>query len=267
MTRETLNIWKHVKELVAARELLFAIAGRSVRARYKQSFLGIAWAVVQPLVQMLVFTLVFSLFARVPSEGVPYPIFAYSALLPWSFFSSSVSTAASSIVGNASLITKVRLPAEVFPFGVILARGMDLGVASIIFLVMMVIYRVPLSVHIVWLVPLLLIQLLLKMGVCLLLSAIDVFYRDVDFAIGLVMQLWMYVSPVAYAIIVVPERYRGLYMLNPMASIMDGYRKAILHGTMPEWGTLAWVALAAAVLFVLAYWFFKVQERKFADIV
>lgn len=267
MAKSVLNTWKHVYELLAARELLFAIAGRSVQARYKQSFLGIAWAVIQPLVQMLVFTLVFSLFARVPSEGIPYPIFAFSTLLPWSFFSASISTATSSIVDNASLITKVHLPTEVFPLGTIMARGVDLGIASIIFLAMMVFYRVSPTVHLLWLIPLMLIQLFLMVGICLFLAAIDVFYRDIAFAIGLVMQLWMYLSPIAYPVSIVPEQYLGLYMLNPMASIMDGYRKAILHATAPDWGTLAWVALAVAVLFILAYWFFKAQEEEFADVV
>jgi lipopolysaccharide transport system permease protein len=262
-----LNICKHIKDLTGSHELLFAIAGRSVRVKYKQSFLGIAWAVVQPLAQVVVFTLVFSVFAKIPSEGIPYPIFAYTALLPWSFFSTGISSAASSIVGNASLVTKVRLPTEIFPFGAILARSVDLGISSAILLGMMLLYRVPLNVHMMLLIPLLLIQLLLMMALSLFLSAIDVFYRDINFAIGMVMQMWMFTSPVAYPISIVPDRYRGLYMLNPMASIMDGYRKVILHATGPDWGALAWVALVSAVMLILSYWFFKVQEGKFADMV
>ena len=262
-----MNVWEHLKELVSARELLLAIAARSVQVRYKQSFLGIAWAIMQPLAQMLVFTLVFSWFAKVPSEGIPYPIFAYSALLPWSFFASSISTAASSIVGNASLITKVRLPTEVFPFGAVLARGVDLAIASLIFLAMMVIYQVPPTLHLLWLFPLLLIQVLLTMAIGLFLSAIDVFYRDIDFAVGLVMQLWMYISPVAYPVSLVPEPYQGLYMLNPMVPIIDGYRRAILHATPPDWIRLAWVTVATLLFLILAYWFFKAQEREFADVV
>jgi len=169
--------------------------------------------------------------------------------------------------GNASLITKVRLPTEVFPLATILARGMDLVIASMIFLAMMIFYQVPPTVHLLWLIPLLFIQLLLMVGICLFLAAIDVFYRDIDFAIGLVMQLWMYLSPIAYPVSIIPERYRGVYMLNPMTPIMDGYRKATLHATTPDWNRLIWVVLVAVVILILAYWFFKAREREFADIV
>ena len=267
MVRNELNILKHFRQVGVSHDLLFAIAGRAVRVKYKQAFMGIGWAVAVPLAQVVMFTLVFSVFAKVPSEGIPYPIFAYAALLPWTFFSSGISSAVGSIVGNASLITKVRMPTEVFPFGEIIARGVDLGISSIIFFGLMVIYQVPLNVQVLWLVPLLAIQVLLMVSLSLFLSAIAVFYRDVSFAIPLVMQMWMFVSPVAYPISIVPERYLRLYMLNPMVSIMDGYRKAVLHATIPDVGRLGWIFLVAIVMLVLSYWFFKAQEGKFADLV
>lgn len=256
-----------MKELIAARELLFAVAGRDVRAKYKQAFIGIAWAVLQPLALMVMFTIVFSQFARVPSEGIPYPLFSYTALLPWGFFSGGISGGCSSIVGNASLITKIRIPTEVFPLGAIMARGVDLGISSLIFLVMMLIYQVPPNLQILWVLPLMAIQLLLMMGISLFLSALAVFYRDISFGVGLLMQMWMFASPVAYPISIVPEPYLGIYMLNPMASIMDGYRKAVLHATEPDLWRLGWILLVAVVLFLLSYWFFKAQEGKFADLV
>ena len=254
-------------ELVGARELLFAIASTSVRIRYKQSFLGIVWAVGQPLAQMALFTLVFSVFAKVPSEGIPYPIFAYTALLPWTFFSTGISSAASSIVGNAALITKIRLPTEVFPLGAIMARLIDFGISSAILLGMMLLYQVPPSVHMLWLIPLMVIQLLLMIAISLFLSAINVFYRDINFAVGLVMQMWMFGSPVVYPISIVPERYQRFYMLNPMASILGSYRKALLQATIPDVGRLGWILLVSIAILVVSYWFFKVQENKFADMV
>ena len=262
-----MSIFVHIRELITARELLLAIAGRDIRAKYKQAFIGIAWAVIQPLALMVMFTIVFSIFAKIPSEGIPYPIFAYVALLPWGFFSGGISSACGSIIGNASLITKVRMPTEVFPLAAIMARGVDLGISATIFLVMMLIYKITPDFHMLWVIPLLLIQVLLMMGISLFLSAIAVFYRDISFGIGIVMQMWMFLSPVAYPISIVPERYLKLYMLNPMATIIDGYRKIVLHGTVPNLESLTWIFLVSVVVIVLSYSFFKAQEGKFADLV
>jgi lipopolysaccharide transport system permease protein len=254
-------------ELVAAREILFAIVGRDVRAKYKQAFMGIVWAVLQPLAMMAMFTLVFSLFARIPSEGIPYPLFAYTALLPWGFFSGGITSASTSIVGNTSLITKIRMPTEVFPFGAIMARGVDLGISSTIFFAMMLIYQVPPNIQMFWLLPLLITQLFLMMAISLFLSALAVFYRDITFGIGLFMQMWMFASPVAYPISIVPDRYMWLYMLNPIATIMDGYRRVILHATSPDLGSLSWILLVSVIICILCYKFFKIQEGKFADLI
>jgi len=262
-----LNIFNQLKTLIAARELLFALARRDVLAKYKQAFIGIMWAVLQPLVLMVMFTMVFSHFAKVPSEGIPYPIFSYTALLPWGFFSGGISAACSSIVGNSTLIIKIKMPTDVFPFSAILARGVDLVISSTIFIGMMLIYHVSPNMTMLWVVPLMLTQLLLMAGIGLLLSSMAVFYRDINFGIGMFMQMWMFASPVAYPISIVPERYLGIYMLNPMVTIMDGYRKAVLHAEVPDLERLGVIFVAATVFFVFSYLFFKHQEGKFADLI
>lgn len=262
-----MNIVTQLKTLITARELLFAVAGRDIRAKYKQAFIGIAWAVLQPLALMVMFTLVFSRFAKVPSENIPYPIFSYTALLPWGFFSGGISSACGSIIGNTSLITKIRMPKEVFPLGAILARGFDLGISLLIFMAMMMLYQITITIQILWVIPLLIIQVLLMMAIGLFLSTLAVFYRDINFGIGLFLQMWMFASPVAYPISIVPEKYLGVYMLNPMVAIMDGYRKAVLHGTVPNLENLLWVLIFALVILSISYWFFKSQEGRFADLI
>lgn len=261
------NIFTQLRTLIAAHELLFAVAGRDIRAKYKQAFIGFAWAVLQPLALMVMFTLVFSRFAKIPSDNIPYPIFSYTALLPWGFFSGGIASAAGSIIGNTSLITKIRMPREVFPLGAILARGFDLGISLVIFIAMMLLYKVTITIHILWVLPLLIIQVLLMLAIGLLLSSLEVFYRDINFGIGLFMQVWMFASPVAYPISIVPERYLGIYMLNPMVAIMDGYRKAVLQGSVPDLVNLFWVFTATTVGLFFCYWFFKSQEGKFADFI
>ena len=262
-----MNMWRHLRELLAARELLFALVRRDVLAKYKQAFMGVMWAILQPLVLMVMFTMVFSRFARVPSEGIPYTIFAYTALLPWGFFAGGIAAACGSIVGNTSLIIKIRMPTDVFPFSAILARGVDLAISTVVFIGMMLIYHVSPNMTMLWVVPLMLTQLLLMAGIGLLLSSMAVFYRDINFGIGMFMQMWMFASPVAYPISIVPERYLGIYMLNPMVTIMDGYRKAVLHAEVPDLERLGVVFVAASILFIFSYWFFKHQEGKFADLI
>ena len=262
-----MNIWSALRTLIAARELLFALVRRDVLAKYKQAFMGIMWAILQPLVLMVMFTMVFSRFAKVPSEGIPYPIFTYTALLPWGFFSGGIAAACGSVVGNTSLIIKIKMPTEVFPFSAIVARSVDLAVSTVVFIGMMLIYRISPNMTMLWIIPLMLIQFLMMAGIGLFLSSLAVFYRDINFGIGMFMQMWMFASPVAYPISIVPEKYLGLYMLNPMATIMDGYRKAILHAEVPDLERLGVVFVAASVFFVFSYWFFKTQEGKFADLI
>jgi lipopolysaccharide transport system permease protein len=257
----------HLRVLWSYRQLAFRLVQRDIRVRYKQSVLGVAWAVLQPLALMLIFTLIFSRFLRVGSEGKSYPLFSYVGLLPWTFFASSVSTSVPNIVGNLNLVTKIYFPREILPLAAVLTCMVDFAVASAVLVGMMVWYHSPITICILAIPSLVVIQTAFAMSIGLFGSAVNVYFRDIRFVLPLFVQLWMYASPVAYPLDMVPERYRPWYMLNPMAGIIDGYRQVVLHGRLPD---LSYVGLAAAIcglLLVGSYWFFKRVEMTFADII
>ena len=249
------------------RELLWMWILREIRVRYKQSILGAAWAILQPLSMMIIFTLVFSLLAKVPTDGIPYPIFSYSAVLPWTFFATSISLGVPSLVNNLNLVTKTYFPREILPLGAIGAGFLDLVIASTIFLIMFLIYRMPLTWALLWLPLILALQVMLMIGVTLLGAAVNVLYRDVRFVVPLGLQLWLYASPVIYSVSLVPENLRPLYMLNPMAGIIDAYRQVLLYGEPPNGLYLGLSAAVAVVMFLAGYWVFKRLEVIFADII
>lgn len=253
-------------ELWNYRELLWVLTLRGLQIRYKQSILGMIWAVLQPLAMMLTFTLVFSALLKVPSEGVPYPIFSYSALLFWTFFSNSLNNAIPSLEANAALIKKIYFPREFFPISSILAAVFDLLIAAVIFLGMMFYYHVSFTLNILYVIPLLIIQTFFTMGVAFIFSALNAYYRDVKFALPLIIQLWLYATPIIYPLSLVPERFRLYYMLNPMTGIIESYRNVLVKGIAPD-GLYVGVAAAGAVLlFVLGYLYFKRIEMTFADV-
>jgi lipopolysaccharide transport system permease protein len=257
----------HLRRLYDSRDLLSAWTLREIRVRYKQSVIGGLWAVLQPLALMIVFTLVFSRLARVPSDGIPYPVFSYCALLFWTLFASSISFAVPSLVNNMNLVTKIYFPREILPIASVGAALFDWCIASFIFAGMMLFYRIPLSGTVVWLPLLLLVQLLLTFGVVLLLAAVNVFFRDVRFVLPLLTQVWMYASPVIYPATLIPERFRMLYMLNPMAGLIDSYRRVILLRQPPVPAYVAISGAVALLLFVGGYAFFKRSEPAFADMI
>jgi len=229
--------------------------------------LGAAWAILQPLSATVIFTIVFSRILRVPTDGIPYPIFYYSALLPWTFFAASITSGVTSLINNMTLITKIYFPREVVPLATILASLVDFLIASVIFVGMLIFYKVSVGLTFLFIPLILFIQIILTIGVVLLASAICVFYRDLRFVVPLGLQLWMYLSPIIYPLSRVPKRFRMLYMLNPMASVVDSYRRVILQG---EWPQMTYLFLASAVSTVLclaAYYYFKRAETVFADII
>ncbi|MCB0254183.1 MAG: ABC transporter permease [Anaerolineae bacterium] len=240
---------------------------RDVRVRYKQSVVGIGWAVLQPLSLMLMFTLVFSVIVRVPTGDVPYPLFSYTAVLPWTFFAASIGMGVPSLVNNMNLVTKVRMPREILPMATVLASLVDFAIASLVFVGMIVFYRVSLQWTALWVFPLLVIQIVLTIGVVLLGSSLNVIYRDIRFIVPLATQLWMYASPIIYPVDMVPEPLRPLYFLNPMAGIIEGYRLAILEGLPPDLGAVGLSLLVSTVIFVLGYLAFKRLEPVFADLI
>lgn len=258
---------KHIRTLYRYRYLLWMWTLREIKVRYKQSILGGAWAILQPLSLAIIFTVVFSLFARVPTDGVPYPIFAYAALVPWTLLATSVSFGIPSLVNNMNLVTKAHFPREILPIGVIMAALVDFGMGSAIFVVMLAIYQVPTHWTVAWVPLLILVQIILMLGVSLLGSAVNVFFRDIRFVVPLGIQLWLYATPVIYPASLVPKRFRTLYMLNPMAGLIASYRRVILQGLQPEPRDLGLAVVVSGFLCVASYWFFKRVERRFADVI
>jgi lipopolysaccharide transport system permease protein len=248
-------------------DLVSSFALRDIKARYKQTALGIAWSLLQPLSMMLVFTLVFSLLAKLPSDGVPYPVFAYSALIFWTFFANSISGGTNTMVSNATLIRKIFFPRETLLIAVLLAGLLDLGVASILFVGLLFYYKISLTLAGLWVVPLLLLQITLTFGVISLTSAAHVNFRDMGHALPLVVQLWMFATPVAYPISVIPAWLRPYYLLNPMAGIIDGYRSALIMGTAPNLPAVGVSVAVTIIITGLALLVFKRASRTFADVI
>lgn len=258
----------NVRELLRYRELLYVVAQREIKVRYKQAVLGALWAVIQPSALMVVFTVFFSLYIGIPSDGVPYPLFAYAALLPWTFFSTALSSAVPSLIANSHIITRIYFPREIVPLASVLAALADFAVASIVFVGMFLFFHVAPTWNMLFVVPLLAVQVVFTAGLCLLLSAFTVLYRDVRFTLPLLLQIWMFSTPVLYPVSVVPERVRGVYLaLNPMAAIIDGYRRALVQAQSPDLLHLASASVISLVLLGLAYVYFKRLEREFADII
>ncbi len=261
------NLIDALWELFGSRELLLAWTMREIKVRYKQSLLGAAWAILQPLSLMVIYTILFSFFIRVPSDGIPYPLFSYTALLPWTFFAACLSFGVPSLINNMNLVTKVYFPREIFPLASIGASFIDFLVASLLYIGMLIYYRAPIGLALVWLPVILFGQIVLSVGIVLMASAINVFYRDVRFVIPLAIQLWLYASPVIYPASLVPDQFRFVYMLNPMAGIIDGYRTVLLQGQTPNLQYLGIALAISAFVFVAGYAFFKRVEMNFADVI
>lgn len=249
------------------RDLLWLWAAREVRVRYKQSLLGFAWAILQPLGLTVMFTLVFSLVVDVDTQGMPYPLFAYVALVPWTFFSTSLSFGIPSLVNNLNLVTKIYFPREVLPLASVGAALVDFAAASVVFIGMLVLYGVRPGLPALWVFPLLAIQLVLTTAVTLLGSAAIVFFRDMRFVVPLITQVWMYATPIIYPADLVPEHLQPYYFLNPMAGIIDGYRRALLMGQAPRTTALVSSTVVSGVLVVAGYTLFKRVEPLFADLI
>ena len=256
-----------LKALWEYRELLYFLVWRDIKVRYKQTALGAAWAILQPVMTMLVFSIFFGRLAKVPSDGVPYPIFAYVALLPWQLFAFALTESSNSLVASQNLITKVYFPRLVIPISSVLAGLVDFAIAFVILLVMMLYYGIVPTAAIALLPLFLLFAVVTALSVGLWLSALNVKYRDVRYTIPFLTQFWMFATPVAYPSSLVPERWRALYGLNPMAGVVEGFRWALL-GKSHAPGPLLLVSIAAvAVLLIGGLRYFRKTESTFADIV
>ena len=254
-------------DLFRFRDLLWLWTLREIQVRYKQSLLGIGWAVLQPLALTLIFTIVFSRLVRVDTGDIPYPIFSYVALVPWTFFATSLSFGIASLVNNMNLVSKIYFPREILPLASVGAALLDFVIGAAILVGMMIVYHVPIGVNALWVFPLLSVQIILSIGVVLFGAAMLVFFRDVRFVIPLLIQVWMYASPVIYPVDYVPLRYQTLYFLNPMAGIIDGYRRALLMNQPPQLQALTLSLVISVAMFAVGYWFFKRSEPLFADLI
>ena len=254
------------RELWRYRELIYFLAWRDVKVRYKQAALGVAWALLQPVLAMAIFSILGSL-ANLSSEGVPYPLFAYTGLLPWLYFANATSNASGSLVSNANLISKVYFPRLVIPLAGVLAGLVDLGIGLLLLLVLLVPFGITPSLGLL-LVPLLvLLAMMTALSVSIWLSALDVQYRDVRYAVPFLIQVWMFATPVLYSPQLIPERYRTLLGLNPMTGVVEGFRWAVL-GRAEGPGPLLAVSIAVTlVVLVTGLFYFYRMERSFADIV
>lgn len=258
----------NVRELWAYRELFGFLVWRDVSVRYKQSVLGILWALLTPVITMVIFTIIFGKVAKIPTGGVPYPIFSYAGLLPWLFFAQSLQKATASMVAERNLLTKVYFPRLIVPMAATLAPLVDFLIASTVLVAMMVYYHIVPTVHTLYLVPLCVLWAwLTAVGVGTLLSAWNVYFRDVGQMIPFVIQVWMYASPVVYPASLFPERWQWVYALNPMVGVIEGFRWALLGQGSPP-GPLVAVSVAISLLFfVIGIFVFRRMERTFADVV
>jgi lipopolysaccharide transport system permease protein len=257
----------HLRALPDYADLLYTLSLHRINVRYRQTVLGVLWAVLQPLLMMIVFTAVFSVLARMPSEGHPYALFAYTALLPWTFFSGSVTNATMSLVGHTQLITKVFFPREILPVTYVIAGFFDFLIGLVVLGGLMAWYGVAPTVHVVYLVPIVLLLAAWLLAVSLLLAAAQVRWRDVGVAMPVLLQVWMFASPVIYPLSLVPEGWRHWYLLNPMAGIISSFRDVLLQGAPPDPRPLGYAVVITVVALPIAYLVFKRAEATMADMV
>ena len=257
----------NLRELWVYRELAYFLAWRDVKARYKQTALGVAWAVLQPLAMMVIFTLFFGKLARIPSEGIPYPIFAYAGLLAWQIFSRAITQSSTSLVTEQQLITRVYFPRIIIPFSVVLGAMVDFAISFILFIALILFYGLVPSANVIWLPLFIGLMLVTGLGIGFWLSALNLEYRDVQHTIPFLNQLLFFMTPVVYPSSLVPERFQFVYGLNPMNGVIEGFRWALL-GVGPGPSPILVTSIAAAlVLFVSGIYFFQWRERTFVDVV
>ena len=256
-----------LKELWAYRELLYFLIWRDVKVRYKQTALGVGWAIIQPVFTMIVFSVFFGRLAKIPSDGIPYPIFSFAALVPWTFFAQGMGQASNSLVGSANLIKKVYFPRLAVPIASVTSGIIDFSIAFILLLGMMLYYGILPTLNVIWLPCLLLLTLVTSLGVSLWLSALNVQFRDVRHVLPFLTQLWFFATPIAYPSSLLSEPWRTLYSLNPMVGVVEGFRWALL-GTETAPGLMLIVSsLTALALLVGGAFYFRRLEKTFADVI
>lgn len=258
--------YKLIFPFVNYKYLLFQLTLREIKGRYKQSIIGYFWILLNPLLQLLVYSFVFSIIFRFPSNNIPYPIFLLAGLLPWIYFQTAISAATTSLVENANLITKIYFPRETIIYSVICAKAIDFLLASLLFIIFILVTKTPIQISSILIIPLLFTQILLMTGVSFLLSTFNLFYRDIQYLTNLILMLWMYLTPVVYPLSLVPAEFVWIYKLNPMVGIIEGYRSA-LFGFPLDKGTIISAFVISLTVFILGFIIFKRSDKVFADIV
>ena len=261
------NLLAGLFKLASYKDLIYTLTLVRLQVRYKQSILGWIWAVAQPLALMLAYTLIFSVLGRIPSEGVPYPAFTLAALLPWTVFASSVNNATGGMVHFGYLLTKVYFPREIIPFTYVLAALFDFVVQLLVLTGILLYYHVQLTARILYVIPIIFCVALFSAGIALLLSAWQVHFRDVGVAMPLILQVWMLASPVVYPLRSVPAGWRQIYLLNPLAGLVENFRRAVIPGLALDWGLFAVSALLSGGAFLLCYAVFKHLDSTLADVI
>ncbi len=263
-----ISLIKEIHDVYKRRELLWQITAREVKARYKQSILGYFWVILNPLAQMLVMSFAFSIIMRVPTNStsnIPYSVFLFVALLPWNLFTNSLSSAASSLVNSGGLITKIYFPRTILVLATIIAKIIDFLFAISILIVYMIIYQLPINWNILWVIPIFFIQQIFTLGLSLFFAAANLLYRDIQYLLGMILLLWMYLTPVIYPADMVPEKYRLIFQLNPMAVIINAYRQVILGLSQPKYSSLIIALIVSFITLIIGFSYFKSREKIFAD--
>lgn len=256
----------NLRDLWASRELLYFLMWRDIKVRYKQTVLGAAWAVIQPLVTMIIFTYFFGRLARVPTEGIPFPVFFYTGLLLWTFFSNGVMNGANSLIGNSNLITKVYFPRLIIPSAAVGAGLLDFAIASVLLIGLLMYYGFSTNLTYLMVLPLIVITTLLALGVGIWFSALNVKYRDVRHALPFVIQIWMFLSPIIYPSSLVPEEWRWLLALNPLTGLIESFRASLFGQELP-WLTLGYSTVFTVLMLIYAAYTFRRMERAFAEFI
>jgi len=263
-----LSLIREVRKIYKWRELPWQITAREVKARYKQSVLGYFWVILNPLAQMLVMSFAFSLILRIPTNAapnIPYSIFLFVALLPWTLFTNSLSSAAGSLVASSNLITKIYFPRTILVVSTITAKIIDFFFAISVLVVYMIIYQIPVTWNILWVIPIFLIQQIFTLGLSLFFAAANLLYRDIQYLLSMILLLWMYATPVIYPADIVPDRFRIFFQVNPMAVIVNAYRQVILAGAPPKYTSLIVALIFSLVTLLIGFSYFKSREKIFAD--
>ena len=263
-----LSLIKEIRAIYKWRELLWQMVGREVKARYKQSILGYFWVILNPLAQMLVMSFAFSIIMRIPtnsSSNIPYSIFLFVALLPWTLFSNSLGSAASSLVSSGGLITKIYFPRTILVISTIFAKIIDFSFANSILIIYMIIYKIPITWNILWIIPIFFIQQIFTLGLSLFFSAANLLYRDIQYLLSMILLLWMYITPVIYSADMVPAKYKIFFQINPMAVIINAYRQVVLAGGPPKYSSIIVATIVSLITLLIGLKYFKNREKIFAD--